>query len=86
MLELDVMVVTHEELEAIRLIDYLGLEQEAAAQRMGVSRKALSGDLKSGRRKIADAILHGKAIRIEGGSFVFRRDEHTENMRMNSGE
>jgi len=79
MTELDIVTVTHEELEAIRLIDFLGLEQEEAAQRMDVSRKALAGDLKSGRRKIADAVLHGKAIRIEGGSFVFHRDEHKSN-------
>jgi hypothetical protein len=79
MRELEVLVVTHEEMEAIRLIDFLGQQQEEAARRMGVSRKALAGDLKSGRRKIADAVLHGKAIRIEGGSFVFRRDDHMEN-------
>ncbi len=79
MCELEMVIVTHEEMEAIRLIDFLGQQQEEAAQHMDVSRKALAGDLKSGRKKIADAVLHGKAIRIEGGSFVFRRDEYTEN-------
>ena len=79
MVELEIVVVTYEEMEAIRLIDFLGMDQEAAAQRMDISRKSLAGDLQKGRRKIADAVLHGKAIRIEGGSFVFRRDENIRN-------
>ena len=74
MSDLEIVVIRHEELEAIRLVDYLGTDQENAAECMGISRRSMSSDLKIGRRKIADAILHGKAIRIEGGDFVFRRD------------
>ena len=76
--ELEIVIVTHEELEAIRLVDFLGLAQEEAANHMGISRKSMAGDLKSGRRKIADAILYGKAIRIEGGDFVFHRGNEIE--------
>ena len=59
-----------EELEAIRLVDLLDLKHEEAAQQMNVSRKTLWRDLKSGRKKIADALTSGKAIKIEGGDFV----------------
>jgi len=58
-----------EEAEAIRLKDLEGLDQEAGAERMNISRPTFQRVLTSGRQKIADALLNGKAIRIEGGSF-----------------
>jgi len=58
-----------EEAEAIRLKDLEGLEQEECAQRMNISRTTFSRVLGSARQKIADALLSGKAIRIEGGNF-----------------
>gem|GEM_PF-862870 len=57
----DVLV---EEIEAMRLVDVEGLTQEEAAARMGVSRKTLWNDLKSGRRKVVTAIISGRPIRI----------------------
>lgn len=68
-----VVILRIEEFEAFRLVDYLGLTQHEAAARMGISQKALWNDLRSARFKIADAIINGKAIRIEGGDFVLRR-------------
>jgi uncharacterized protein len=65
--ELDVIVLTLDEFEAIRLADLDGLYQDQAAAAMGVSRPTLSRIVESGRRKVADALVHGKAIRIEGG-------------------
>ena len=64
-----------EEAEAIRLKDLEGLEQEECAQKMNISRSTFSRILDSARQKIADALLNGKAIRIEGGNFemVVRR-------------
>ena len=58
-----------EEAEAIRLKDLEGLEQEQGAERMNISRPTFQRVLASGRQKVADALLNGKAIRIEGGSF-----------------
>ncbi len=58
-----------EEAEAIRLKDIEGLEQEQGAERMNISRPTFQRVLVSSRRKIADALLNGKAIRIEGGNF-----------------
>ena len=58
-----------EEAEAIRLKDLEGLEQEECAQKMNISRTTFSRILDSARQKIADALLNGKAIRIDGGNF-----------------
>ena len=58
-----------EELESIRLRDLAGREQEECAQRMQVSRTTFARVLASARKKAADALLNGKAIRIEGGNF-----------------
>ena len=66
------VILTLEELEAIRLVDYEGLNQEEAAAQMGVSRKTLWNDLKSGRKKVAEALIYGWAIKIEGGSYIIR--------------
>lgn len=58
-----------EEVEAIRLKDLEGLEQEECAQRMNISRTTFSRVLGSARQKMADALLGGKAIKIGGGNF-----------------
>ncbi len=66
---LEEICLSIEEAEAIRLKDMEGLEQEECAQRMRVSRPTFHRVLASARRKLADALLNGKAIRIEGGNF-----------------
>jgi len=58
-----------EELEAIRLVYLTELNQTQAAQQMNVSQPTLNRVLQSGQKKIADALVNGKAIRIEGGAF-----------------
>ena len=58
-----------EEAEAIHLNDLKGLVQEECAQRMSISRPTFHRVLVSARSKLADALLNGKAIRIEGGNF-----------------
>ncbi len=58
-----------EEAEAIRLKDLENLEQEQAAERMNISRPTFQRVLASGRKKIADALLSGKALKIEGGNY-----------------
>jgi predicted DNA-binding protein (UPF0251 family) len=63
------------ELEALRLVDLLGLSQEAAAASMGVSRKTLWRDLTSARRKLVEALINGWAIQISGGDYVMRGSE-----------
>ena len=67
--ELDEIVVSVDEIEAIRLKDIEGLEQEQGAEKMNISRPTFQRVLASARKKTADALLNGKAIRIEGGNF-----------------
>ena len=59
-----------EELEAIRLKDLEGLEQGECAERMEVSRPTFQRILISAREKIADSLINGKAINVEGGNFT----------------
>ena len=61
-----------DELEAMRLADWEGLSQEQAAERMNVSRATFGRIVAQARKNIADALVHGKAIRIEGGSVEIR--------------
>ena len=58
-----------DEAEAIRLKDIEELEQEDCAQKMNISRTTFARILTSARRKMADALLSGKAIRIDGGNY-----------------
>jgi predicted DNA-binding protein (UPF0251 family) len=55
-----------EELELLHLIDLNGLLQEEASAIMGVSRRTVWKDLHEARRKVADALIHGKRIEIAG--------------------
>lgn len=64
MIELEETILTLPEFEAVRLIDFQGISQEQAGKQMKISQPTLSRILKSGRKKIADAIVNGKAIKI----------------------
>ncbi len=67
MSELDEVVLTLDEFEAVRWADWEGLYHAEAAQKLNVSRQTLGNILESARRKIADALIHAKALKIEGG-------------------
>ncbi len=62
------LVLGLDELEAIRLADVEGLYQEDAAAEMNVSRQTFGRILASARRKVANALVNGKALRIKGGN------------------
>lgn len=68
--ELDEVSLPVEGLEALRLADLEGLTAEAAAQRIRVSRHTFGRILNSARRSVADALVHGRALRIEGGTYA----------------
>ncbi len=63
------VILTREELEAIRLIDYEKNNQAKAAKNMKISQPTLSRILVSARNKISVALIDGSAIKIEGGNF-----------------
>ena len=68
--EIDKNILKLEELEAIRLKDLEGLEQEECAAKMEVSRPTFQRILISAREKVADSLINGKIILIEGGNFT----------------
>ncbi len=55
-----------DELEVLRLIDLVGLQQEEAAAILGVSRKTVWRDLHEARREVTGALVHGRGIEILG--------------------
>jgi predicted DNA-binding protein (UPF0251 family) len=63
--------LTFDEIEAIRLTDLQGLYQEQAAEKMNISRQTLGRILESAHKKIADALVNGKALAIEAGPVEF---------------
>jgi len=69
MLQLDEVRLTVDEREAIRLSDFMGLSHEEAGSRMGVSRATFGRMIQRARKIVADALINGKAINVEGGNF-----------------
>lgn len=67
--ELSEIVLSVEELEAIRLRDLAGLDHEVSAEKMSVSRPTFHRILASARQKIAQALVNGTALRVTGGNF-----------------
>jgi predicted DNA-binding protein (UPF0251 family) len=63
--ELERVELFEDEMEAIRLADYEGLYQQECADKMGISRTTFSRLIESARKKIADALLNTKALRIK---------------------
>ncbi|MBP8698493.1 MAG: DUF134 domain-containing protein [Syntrophorhabdaceae bacterium] len=63
--QLENVLLNLDELETIRLADFEGLYHERTAGQMNISRATFGRILESARRKITDAILNGKAIKIE---------------------
>lgn len=74
--ELEELTLSIEELEAIRLKDKEGLEQEECAEHMQVSRPTFQRILAGARAKLAEALVLGKAIRVDGGNYCFQQTEH----------
>ena len=72
--------MTVDEYEAVRLLDVEGLTQEACADRMNVARTTVTAIYDSARKKIADAIVHGKRLLIGGGCCEFAPTEIDQNI------
>jgi len=75
---LDEIKLMLDELEALRLADLNGLYQEQAAQRMKISRPTFARIVEAARRKVADALIHGKALRLEGGIVEMKGDKEMQ--------
>jgi len=66
--DLEEVVLNLDEYEAIRLADYEQLYQEEAADRMNISRQTFGRIIAAAHKKIADVLINGKALKIEGGN------------------
>lgn len=75
---LEEVVLSVEELEAIRLKDLEGLEQEECADKMKISRPTFFRIIMSAREKVADALVNGKAIKVEGGNYRIYNEDNIE--------
>jgi len=71
------MLLTLDEYESLRLADLEGLYQEQAASRMNVSRQTFGRIIEAARRKVADVLVNGKTLRIEGGPVSIKVGETT---------
>jgi len=69
MIDLEEVCLTVDQREAIRLSDLLGMSHEDAGHRMGVSRATFGRIIQRARNAVADALINGKAINVEGGSY-----------------
>jgi len=66
--------ITLDEYEAFRLADHIGLSHIEAAEEMGISRPTFTRLIEKARKKIAEFIIQGKLLTIEGGNIHFRNN------------
>jgi len=71
--EMDEVRLTIDQMEAIRLADLEGFSQEEAGQKMGVSRATFGRIIQRAHHVVAEALIHGKAILLEGGNYQVRK-------------
>ncbi len=64
MYELEEIILEHDELESLRLADLMAFSHEESADEMRISRATFGRILESARKKVADGLLNGKAIKI----------------------
>ena len=72
--DLEKMLLTLDEFEAVRLADYVGLSHITASYEMGISRSTFTRIIEQARKKVAEFIIKGKILTIEGGSIHFRNN------------
>jgi uncharacterized protein len=74
----EIIVLSMDEFEALRLADLECHSQEEAAKKMGISRPTFGRIVESGRSKVAKALVHGHRLEITGGAFMFGRGRHLQ--------
>ncbi|NDL68808.1 DUF134 domain-containing protein [Anaerotalea alkaliphila] len=77
-MEKETITMTVEEYETIRLIDLEGLMQEECAQRMDVARTTVQRIYNDARKKLADSLVNGHILKIEGGDYKLYEEQERE--------
>jgi len=77
--EIEEIIIAHEELEAMRLKNLLEQNQEEAARQMDISQPTFHRLVTVARKKIVDALVNGKAIKIEGGHYIMKENKTSSN-------
>jgi predicted DNA-binding protein (UPF0251 family) len=70
MMNLEEVILPLEGLEALRLSDVEGFDHDRASEKMNVSRQTFGRILSAARKILAEAVVEGKALKIEGGNYV----------------
>ncbi|NPA68461.1 MAG: DUF134 domain-containing protein [Chlorobi bacterium] len=71
---LEEIVLSLDEFEALRLADFIGMSQEEAASEMEISRPTFTRLIETARKKSADFFINGKRLILEGGNIHFRKN------------
>jgi len=71
---LEVIDLTLDEFESLRLADQMGMSHAEAADEMEISRSTFTRLIEAARKKLADFIIHGKLLSINGGNIHFRNN------------
>lgn len=74
----DEAILALDEYEALRLADYLGLNQKDSAKLMKISQQTFSRILRSARQTLTSGLVGGKIIRIYGGHYIIRSRKQNE--------
>lgn len=67
--ESEVVIMTVEELESLRLMDLEQMDQEQCAEMMGVARSTFQRIYTEAKKKVADSLVNGKVLKIQGGNY-----------------
>ncbi|MCG8483303.1 MAG: DUF134 domain-containing protein [Clostridia bacterium] len=73
--ENEIIEMEVEEFETIRLMDFEGLNQTECAEKMNVARSTVQRIYDDARKKMADSLVNGKLLKIEGGNYVVCTEE-----------
>jgi len=74
----EIVKITVDEYEVIRLMDLIGLTQEACASQMKVARTTVQRLYSDARKKMAESFINGKTLKIEGGHYQECTGKNTE--------
>ena len=70
MTNLKIETLSMEEIEALKLKDVENMDQETAAEKMGISRSTFQRIVKSARYKLVKSVIEGRALKVEGGNYI----------------